>query len=138
MLTRRNSMYMPALFDELFNNVRQYDERVFTSPAFNVKETEKEYVIESAVPGMEKKDFKIDLHERLLTISAEKEIANEQKEGETWFRKEFCYGSFTKSYQLPKDVDEEKIAASYENGILTVQIPKREEKEKISKMIQIN
>ena len=82
MLARRNSMFMPAIFDEFFNNVRQYEEKVFTNPAFNVKETEKEFIIEAAAPGLDKKDFKIDLKENLLTISAEKEAKDEQKESE--------------------------------------------------------
>lgn len=138
MLTLRNSMYVPSLMDELFNNVRRYDERVFTTPAFNVKETEKDYVIEAAVPGMEKSDFRIDLNEQLLSISVEKETKEEIKEGETWFRREFCYGSFSKSFQLPENVSEEKITANYENGILIVKIPKAEEKEKLSKLIKIN
>ncbi len=138
MLARRNSMFMPAIFDEIFNNVRQYEDKVFTNPAFNVKETEKEFVIEAAVPGLEKKDFKIDLKERLLTISAEKEVKEEKNDSENYFRREFCYGSFSKSYQLPESVNAEKISASYENGILSVSIPKAEEKEKLSKMIKIN
>ena len=138
MLARRNSMLMPAIFDEFFNNVRQYEEKVFTNPAFNVKETEKEFIIEAAAPGLDKKDFKIDLKENLLTISAEKEAKDEQKESENYYRREFCYGSFTKSYQLPENVSHEKISAGYENGILTVVIPKAEQKEKLSKMIKIN
>ncbi len=138
MLARRNNMFMPAIFDEIFNNVRQFDNSVFTTPAFNVKETEKEFVIEAAAPGMDKKDFKIDLKERVLTISAEKEVKEENQGGENYFRKEFCYGSFCKSYQLPENVNEEKIGASYENGILIVRIPKAEEKEKLSKMIKIS
>ena len=138
MLARRNSMFMPAIFDEFFNNVRQYEEKVFTNPAFNVKETEKEFIIEAAAPGLDKKDFKIDLKENLLTISAEKEAKDEQKESENYYRREFCYGSFTKSYQLPENVSHEKISAGYENGILTVVIPKSEQKEKLSKMIKIN
>ncbi len=138
MLTLRNSMFMPAIFDEILNNVRQYEDKVFTAPAFNVKETEKEFVIEAAVPGLDKKDFKIDLKDRLLTISAEKEMKEETNESENYYRREFCYGTFSKSYQLPENVSEEKITANYENGILIVKIPKAEEKEKLSKLIKIN
>ncbi|NLA25550.1 MAG: Hsp20/alpha crystallin family protein [Bacteroidales bacterium] len=137
MLARRNSFFMPSVFEDFFNDVNQVEKRNFTNPAFNLKETEKEFVIEAASPGMKKEDFKIDLQERVLTISAELEDNKEQKEGENYYRREFCYGSFCKSYQLPENVNEEKISASYENGILSITIPKAEEKEKISKMIKI-
>ena len=77
---------------------------------------------------MSKKDFEIELNDETLTISSQKEITNELKEDENYTRREFSYQSFTRSFQLPKSVVEHsKIQAKYENGILRVMIPKKEE-----------
>ena len=104
-------------------------------PAANIKENEKTFDIEIAVPGMKKEDFKINLENNVLTISSEKE---EQKNEETknYTRKEFVYGSFSRSFTLPKIVETEQIKAVYENGILNIQLPKKEEA-KVSKEIAI-
>jgi len=104
-------------------------------PAANIKENEKSFDIEIAVPGMKKEDFKINLENNVLTISSEKEEEkNEEKKNYT--RKEFVYGSFSRSFTLPKIVETEQINAVYENGILNIQLPKKEEA-KVSKEIAI-
>ena len=96
-------------------------------PAVNVKETNDEFVIELAAPGMEKKDFKINFNNNVITISSEKEDKKEvQKENYT--RKEFSYQSFQRSFTVPENaIMSDKIEASYNNGILEVKLPKREE-----------
>jgi HSP20 family protein len=140
MLVKRNYQ-MPSVFDEFLNSFGSFERENYTVPAVNVKELNKEFVIEAAVPGMKKEDFKIDLNDKMLTISAEIENKDEKKEenknGESYYRKEFCYGSFSKSYSLPDNVNAEKITAEYKDGILVVKIPK-DESAKVQKLIKIN
>jgi len=91
-----------------------------------------------SAPGFEKGDFKIELNNSLLTISSEKKIENETKEGQQFTRREFSYQSFSRAFTLPETVEGEKIAAKYENGILSINIPKKEEaKPKPVKQIKI-
>ena len=107
-------------------------------PAVNVQEDENEYVIEVAAPGMKKDDFKVEVNNDILTISAEKENKDEEKE-EGYTRREFCYTSFNRSFAIPKnEVDQGKIDAKYEDGILKIKLQKREEvKPKPARTIEI-
>ncbi len=93
-----------------------------------------------AAPGMEKKDFKIELDGNALTISSEKQDEREEKEGESYNRKEFSYQSFYRIFHLPKEViDADKINAKYQHGLLSLVIPKREEaKQKPARLIDIS
>jgi HSP20 family protein len=111
-----------------------------TIPAVNIRETNDNFVVEMAAPGMTKEDFRIELDGNLLTISSEKEDQKEEKEGERYTRKEFSYQSFQRSFQLSKDVvDADKIEARYEHGMLHLVIPKKEHaKQKPPRMIQIS
>ena len=95
-------------------------------PAVNVKEIENAFQIEVAAPGLKKEDFKLSLHENRLTISAKQEEKTEVK-SEKYSRQEFNYTSFQRTFTLPKNVDSEKIEASYTDGILHVGLPKKEE-----------
>ena len=104
-------------------------------PSANIRENEKNFEIELAVPGMKKDDFKINLENNVLTISSEME-EEQKEENKNFTRREFTYGSFSRSFTLPKIVETEQIKASYENGILHIQLPKKEEA-KISKQIAI-
>ena len=110
-----------------------------TLPAVNIREKHDNFEVEMAAPGMKKDDFKIELDGNLLTISSEKTDQHEEKEGEKYTRREFSYQSFQRSFNLPKEVvDAEKIKARYENGVLQLVIPKREEvKQKPRRTIQI-
>jgi len=91
-----------------------------------------------SAPGLEKKDFKIELNNSVLTISSEKKVENETKDDQQFTRREFSYQSFSRSFNLPETVESEKIAAKYENGILSINIPKKEEaKPKPVKQIEI-
>ena len=107
-------------------------------PAVNIKEDEKRFILDLAVPGIDKKDLKIDINEDLLTISSE--IKNESEESSDGFRrKEFSYTSFCRSFQVPENVTKEKIEATYKDGILSVTLPKfDEEKQKISRQVKIS
>lgn len=134
----------PGLFDRFFNNdFEGWNRNNFsmtntTLPNLNIKETKDSFLVEVAAPGFEKSDFKIELNNDLLTISSEKKANNELKDGERITKQEFSYQSFSRSFTLPEHVDEEKISAKYENGILFIDIPKKEEaKPKSPKLISI-
>ena len=110
-----------------------------TVPAVNIRETNENFIVEMAAPGMNRNDFKVELDGNLLTISSEKQDQREEREEEKYSRCEFSYQSFQRSFQLQKDVvDAEKIEAKYENGVLNLVIPKKEEaKQKPPRMIEI-
>jgi HSP20 family protein len=92
----------------------------------NVKEINGAFQIEVAAPGLKKEDFKLSLHENRLSISTKKEQTTEEKT-EQYTRQEFNYSSFQRTFNLPKSVDGEKIEATYSDGILHVNLPKKEE-----------
>ncbi|MBN1253478.1 MAG: Hsp20/alpha crystallin family protein [Bacteroidales bacterium] len=135
MLIRRNETF-PALsrifgdfFDREFSDWTNtnYSATNTTLPAVNIKTTEDNFIVEVAVPGMKKEDFKIDLKDNNLTISSEKEENKEVTEGE-YTRKEYSYQSFSRSFSLPNNIiDSDNISAKYENGELKITIPKKEE-----------
>lgn len=121
------------LLDRFFNNdledwsVRNFSKTNTTLPSVNVKENDEEYHIEVAVPGCEKEDFNIEVHNDVLTIASERQEENETSEKNGHYTKrEFSYQSFSRSFGLPKTADAEKVTAKYDKGILTVVIPKRE------------
>jgi HSP20 family protein len=120
-------------------NTQNYTEANSTLPAVNIRENTEEYGIEVAVPGFDKNDFNINLDNDLLTISSEKIVDHEVKEDERFTRKEFSYQSFKRTFTLPELVEGDKITAKYENGILKIVIPKKEEaKPKPIKQIAVN
>ena len=97
-------------------------------PSVNIKETPKEYTLEVAAPGLERKDFNIEVENHTLKISAEKEENKEEKkESDGYSRKEYSYNSFSRSFYLPENVKQAAIDAKYENGILKVHVPKAKE-----------
>jgi HSP20 family protein len=111
-----------------------------TLPAVNVKENENEYLIDVAAPGLKKNDFKINYENGRLTISSEKKEERQGKKSDKMTRCEFSYQSFQRSFSVPENiVDAEKITAKYDEGILHVALPKREEvKPKPPKEIKIS
>ena len=138
----RNNRNLPGFMDDFFG--RNFLEELFnerewsSSPSVNIFEGEEKFSIEIAAPGLEKKDFKIDLKENTLTISAEKKSEKETEEGAKVMRREFNYSSFTRSFVMPEGVDVGKIKASHSNGILTIELPKKEEyKDKLPRQIDI-
>jgi HSP20 family protein len=139
-MLRRSSF--PSLLDEFFGKDLWPDmadtEKRFSVPSVNIVEGNNEYRIEVAAPGLNKNDFKINVDNNMLTISSEKELKDEKKE-EDFVRREFSYSSFSRSFALPEGSEQEKISASYKDGILNVTIPKRDEaKAKPSKQIKIS
>jgi len=129
----RFSNQHPSLFDRFFENDlfnwsnRNYSSTNTTLPSVNIKESNDDFEVEVAAPGFTKNDFKIELNHDLLTVSSGKEVENETKEGQQFSLREFSYQSFSRSFTLPNSADSEKIAAKYENGILRILIPKKEE-----------
>ncbi len=127
------SNQMPGLFDRFFENDlfdwsnRNYSNTNTTLPAVNIKEDKDGFEVEMSAPGLDKKDFKIEINNKVLTISSEKTVENEAKEGELFTRREFSYQSFSRSFTLPETVEDNRIKAKYEKGILYVGIPKKEE-----------
>jgi HSP20 family protein len=106
-------------------------------PAVNVKETADRYVVEVAAPGLKKEDFRVELHNNLLTIGAENNQQKEEK-NEKYTRREFSYSSFQRTFTLPSHIESDKIDAKYTDGVLHLVIPKKEEaKEKPVKTIEI-
>jgi len=144
-LARTNDSYVPSFIDRFFNNdLSEWGMNNFSStntslPAVNVKETDDDYFIEVAAPGMKKKDFKINYNNNVLTISSEREEEKEDK-NDNYSRREFSYQSFQRSFTVPQQsVDGDKIEASYNDGILNIKLPKREElKPKPAKEIKIS
>ena len=141
MLARINRNYVPAYWDDFFND------RVFnslnnsysntTSPAVNVEEGDKEFRIEVAVPGLSRKDFRIEVEDDVLTISSEDKQKKEEKK-RNYTRREFSYHSFKRSFQLPETVDQDQIQASHESGVLNITLPKRDEVvQKAPKQIEV-
>lgn len=132
----------PSLFDDFFTRdlISSDSKRNSSLPAVNVKENDSSYNLEVSVPGMDKKDFKIELKNNMLIISGKKEEKHEEKnENGKYVRKEFGFHSFTRSFTLPEDsVDAENISASYKEGILYLEIPKKEKEKPKSKEISIS
>lgn len=135
-ITRRNFRpFFPSLFDDDFFTAST--SRPNSLPAVNIREDDKNYFLELAVPGMDKKDLKIDIDEDVLTISSEQKNETEET-NEGYTRKEFSYSSFVRSFYIPENVNRDAINANYKEGILTVSFPKHEEVKKITKQVKIS
>ena len=148
-LVKRNGNLLnsfPAFFDDFFNrNLFNWENTNFsvtntTIPAVNIKETPENYEVEVAAPGMSKNDFKVELDGNALTISSERTNQKEENENERYACREFSYQSFQRTFTLQKNVvDVDKIQAKYENGLLHLTIPKKEEaKQKPPRLIQVS
>tara|TARA_X000000368_G_scaffold87219_1_gene66324 strand:+ start:112 stop:534 length:423 start_codon:yes stop_codon:yes gene_type:complete len=127
-----------SLFDDFFTNTDKLDTNYnkHTIPAVNVKEHEKGFVIELAIPGMKKEDLNIELENNKLSISNENELEENDESGK-YTKREFAYGRFQRTFNLPKNVEEKKIVGDYKDGILSVSIPISKEN-KLAKKIAIN
>lgn len=145
MLFVKNPNQLPSLFDRFFDGEmfdwsnRNFSNTNTTLPSVNIKENPDAFTVEVAAPGFDKNDFKLELNHNTLTVSSEKKVESETKENEVFTKREFSYQSFSRSFTLPQIADGDRIEANYQNGILTVLIPKREEaKPKPARMIEIN
>lgn len=138
----RRKSFVPSFVDEFFGKdflADFFEDRTgVTMPAVNILETKDDFRLEIAAPGLSRKDYQVKVENNVLTISSEKEEKKEEKEIR-FMRREFSYSSFLRSFTLPQSVDADKINASYNEGILTVTIPKKEEaKEKPAREIKIS
>lgn len=138
---------MPTLFDDLFmsdffnRSTAPWRNSSATLPSVNISETNEDFRIEVAAPGMKREDFKVELDNNTLTISNYQEDQKEEKQPNgNYTRREFSYQSFQRSFSLPENkVEGDKIAAKYSDGILHIVIPKREEaKVKPARQISIS
>ena len=134
---------MPTVFDDFFKPWNEWFDsgniwgRTMNIPAVNITETKDDFQVVLAVPGMKKDDFKIDVEGNMLTISSENEETREEKD-KKFTRKEYNYSSFSRSFTLPDEVNKEKIEAKYEEGVLKISLPRREEaKKNIAKHIAV-
>jgi HSP20 family protein len=138
-LVKKNTLF-PAFFDDFFTkDFMNWNDKNFTKfgstlPSANIKEDEKTYMIQLAVPGLRKEDFTIEFKNGILSVSSEKKVEKEDKDKEgNFIRREFAYSSFQRTFSLPEDIMEDKIEAIYKEGILTVNILKKEVKPVIAK-----
>jgi len=132
-------------FDDDWNSLFNWSNRNFTNnqttlPSVNIRETADEYLVEVAAPGMKKEDFQIELDNNALVIKNEVKQESESEEGEVFTRKEFSYQSFQRSFNLnSRVVDDNNIKATYQDGILRLNLPKKEEaKKKPARQIKIS
>ena len=108
-------------------------------PAVNIAENEKNYSVEVVAPGFGKEDFKLKVDDDILTISAESKIENESDDKQREYtRREYSYNSFTRSFRLPDNVKDDSISASYQDGILKLELPKSKVQVKATKEIAIH
>jgi HSP20 family protein len=134
----KNQVVNPFFSDvyNLLNDSVLSDKFAIRTPAVNIAETENEFEVELAVPGLKKEDLKINLEKNVLTVSAEKK-AEEVNEPKKFSKREYSYSSFTRSFTLPQSADQNKIEADYTDGILKLTIAKKEEAKIVTREIII-
>lgn len=137
-----NQNWLPSIFNDFFDNNWMVKTNA-TAPAINVIESEKDYKVEVAAPGMTKDDFNIHLsedNELVITMEKKNENQEEDKENKKYLRREFSYTKFQQALILPENVEKDNISASVSEGVLTIDLPKRqpEEKAKVSRQIEIH
>ncbi|OJW80969.1 MAG: heat-shock protein Hsp20 [Bacteroidetes bacterium 46-16] len=141
-LMKANDLF-PASLNDLFKPWNEWFDdanwnKPMLSPAVNISENDKEYNMTVAAPGLKKGDFRIDVEDNMLTVSAQQQENKEEKD-KTYTRKEYNYSSFSRSFNLPEEVSKEQIEASYTDGVLTVCLPKKESTIKTNtKSIKVN
>lgn len=124
------------LFESIFNDSFFSDRMISRVPAVNVCETTDHYQIEMAAPGLKKEDFKINLDRNLLSVSVEQQKQTEQTDKQ-YNKREFSYNSFVRSFALPESADDANIEAKYVDGILTINVAKKEEAKFSPRRIEI-
>lgn len=130
--------WIDSFFNTSLSDVIGADHTI-TSPSVNISENESQFSLQLAAPGLTKQDFNISIEEDQLVISAEKKSEKEETEGR-FTRREFSYGSFRRSFHLDDSINREGISAAYEDGVLKLTLPKKEEaaRKQATKTIEIN
>jgi len=140
LIKRNDDWGFPSVWEDFFNNdlfdLPAMASRGATVPAVNINETDKVFELELAAPGLKKNDFKVNIDRNVLTVSTEKKEEKEEKE-KNYTRKEFSYYSFNRSFTLPESINQEKIDAKYNDGVLKLVLPKKDEVIPKSKEIKI-
>lgn len=134
-----NNALMPGfndVFDSIFNDTFFNDRMITRVPAVNISETENNYHVELAAPGLKKEDFKLNLERDVLTISVETTTDNQDNQ-KNYSKREYSYQSFVRSFTLPESADDSNINATYTDGILKIDIAKREEAKAVRRQIEI-
>jgi HSP20 family protein len=136
---RNNGSLLPGfnnVFDSVFNDTFFNDRLISRVPAVNISETEDHFHVELAAPGLKKEDFKLNLDRNMLNISVENqtERANDQK---NYSKREYSYNSWVRSFTLPDTANPENIEAAYTDGVLRIDIAKREEAKAVRRQIEI-
>ena len=127
MPARKSQNWLPGIFNDFFGN-EWVEKTNSASPAINIKESENEYKVEVAAPGMTKDDFsiKIDADNQLIVSMEKKEEHKDENKKERYLRREFAYTQFQQIMILPDNVEKDKIEAKVENGVLQIDIPKKQ------------
>lgn len=136
---KRNNSLLPGfndVFDSIFNDTFFNDRLITRVPAVNISESENNYHVELAAPGLKKDDFKLNLEGNNLTISVEQSSDNNDNQ-KNYSKREYSYSSFVRSFTLPESADESQINAAYNDGILRIDIAKREEAKMVRRQIEI-
>lgn len=130
--------FYPSILDDLLNTGLSSFEDRRGLPALNVKEDDQELSLELRVPGMNKENIHLDYNSGILTISGERNEEKEEKDKDKYLRREFSSYSFSRSFELPEDrYDVAKAQATYKDGILEVSLPKKEQKDQMSRKIEV-
>ncbi len=136
---RNSNALLPGfndVFESIFNDTFFSDRMTMRVPAVNIAESADQYHIELAAPGLKKQDFRISVDHRQLNISVEQQ--NQQDDtGRRYNKREYCYTSFVRSFTLPDMADQGRIEASYEDGVLRIDVAKKEEARTISRQIEL-
>jgi HSP20 family protein len=135
----RNNALLPGfndVFESIFNDTFLSDRMVTRVPAVNISESENNYHVELAAPGLKKEDFKLNLDDNTLTISVE-QSSDQQDNQKSYSKREYSYSSFVRSFTLPESADDSQIDATYTDGVLRIDIAKREEAKAVRRQIEI-
>lgn len=130
------NIWLPSLFEDLLTQSVANQDR-FTVPAVNISEEKDNFKIDLAAPGLKKDNFKIEVDDNKLTVTSEVESEKHIKK-DNFTRKEFDFSSFTRTFALTENIDTNKIKATYKNGVLSIVLPKKEQKKEIKKMVEIS
>jgi len=136
---KANNTLMPGfndVFDSIFDDTFFSDRLISRVPAVNISESENNYHVELAAPGLKKEDFKLNLERNQLTISVEQQ-AEQNDQQKNYSKREYSYSSFVRSFTLPDSADQANIEATYTDGILRIDIAKREEAKAVRRQIEI-
>jgi len=135
----KNNVLMPGfndVFESIFNDTFFNDRMVTRVPAANISETPEKYHVELAAPGLKKGDFKLSLDRNVLNISVEQRSENNDNQ-KNYTKREFSYSSFVRSFTLPESADQNSIDATYKDGVLQIDIAKKEEAKFVGRQIEI-